>query len=564
MTIEPKELPATFLTDVLGSAGVLAFEWDLVSDRIRWVGDAAALLGASADALNTGEVYRDHIHPDDLPARQQRFVAGLKGEPVLPSRYRLRFADGSFTWVEERGGFIREMADRPVTYRGLLRAVESEQRVDALIEYRARFDDTTGHLNRSVLLDALHQSLAFSTRYSVPGAFLAIGVVGFEQIVADRGAQVAADVMLQVGFRLERVLRTPDMVGRLRDDGFGVILTQIDVTDLSLVANKLRREIEATPLPTSAGTLSVRVAVGAVDFPNQVQSPFEAFFRAERCLGDALTAQNPHQAILLSRATVAERSERSHLAQVAEDVSDAMRTDRLALAFQPVVEADGGKVRFYETLLRLFGPDGEVIPAGAFIPAVERLGMNRIIDRRVLEMTVAELEAHPDIVLSMNISGFTAADHSWLRTLRALVAHRPEIARRLILEVTETASILDLSETARFLTKVRDFGCSVALDDYGAGYTSFRQLLSLPIDTVKIDGAFCGAVDTDPNARQFVRRLMEAATRLRLTAVGEKVETATQAAVLAGEGVELLQGWYYARPSLERPWLAQTGRNVPG
>lgn len=556
MTEDPIGYPVAMLTDALDGAGALAFEWDLVTDRIVWVGDAEAVLGCECDGLDTGYGYRGRIHPEDLPTRQERFVAGLKGQTVKPSRYRLRLSSGRFTWVEERGGFLRRDCERPTTYRGLLRAVEAEHRIDALIEYRARFDDTTGHLNRSVLLDALHQSLAFATRYSVPGAFLAVGIIGFDGLVSAHGGHVAADVMLQAGFRLERVLRTPDLIGRLRDDGFGVILSQIDVADLSVVADKLKREIESAPIPTPVGPLTVRVAVGAVDFPVQVQSPFEAFFRAERCLDEALNGSGGRKAVVLSRATVAERSERTRLAQVAEDVSESLRSDRLALAFQPVVEADGGGIRFYETLLRLFGANGEVIPAGAFIPAVERLGMNRIVDRRVLEMTVAELDAHRDIRLSMNISGFTAADHSWLRTLRALVAHRPNIAERLILEVTETASILDLSETARFLTKVRDFGCHVALDDYGAGHTSLQQLISLPIDTVKIDGAFCSAVDSDPEARRFVRKLLDVAKRLRLTTVGEKVETETQAAVLAGEGVDLLQGWYFAKPSLERPWLA--------
>src|SRR5262249_25292088 len=138
-----------------------------------------------------------------------------------------------------------------------------------------------------------------------------------------------------------------------------------------------------------------------------------------------------------------------------------------------------------------------------------------------------------------------------------LLKDKPEIASRMLVEITETAALHDLEESVRFVSALRDLGCRVALDDFGAGFTSLRHLQALAVDTVKIDGSFVRNLTQSPENQLFLRHLVGLANTLGLKTVAEMVETADEAAILKREGVGFLQGYYYGRPTLEKPWLKE-------
>jgi len=246
-----------------------------------------------------------------------------------------------------------------------------------------------------------------------------------------------------------------------------------------------------------------------------------------------------------------------------ERVQQALREGRLAFAYQPVIDPATGVVDYYECLLRMIETDGRVVTAGEFVAAIEQLGFIRLIDRYVLEKAIEEVAAHPDICLGFNISGLTATDRAWLRGATALLSGRPEIASRLVVEITETAALHDIEESAGFVATLRELGCRIALDDFGAGFTSLRHLQALAVDTVKIDGSFVRNIVQDARNQVFLRHLVGLAKGLNLLTVAECVETAEEAALLRREGVNFVQGYYFGRPSLEKPWLARRGRSQP-
>jgi EAL domain-containing protein (putative c-di-GMP-specific phosphodiesterase class I) len=202
--------------------------------------------------------------------------------------------------------------------------------------------------------------------------------------------------------------------------------------------------------------------------------------------------------------------------------------------------------------------------AGEFVPVIEQLGFIRLIDRYVLDKVVAELDRHPQVRLGLNISGLTAADRPWLRALISQVRNRPDIASRVIVEITETAALYDIEESARFVSALRHAGCHVALDDFGAGHTSLRHLQSLAVDTVKIDGSFIYNLAGSLDAQVFLRHLLGLARGFGFQTVAECVTTAEDAAILRQEGVGFLQGYYFGRPALERPWLLPAAADVVG
>jgi EAL domain-containing protein (putative c-di-GMP-specific phosphodiesterase class I) len=263
------------------------------------------------------------------------------------------------------------------------------------------------------------------------------------------------------------------------------------------------------------------------------------------------------------RLTDDERQQHRAKMAMGERVQRALRENRLLFAYQPVIASRDGKVDYYECLLRMRHEDGSIVAAGQFVPMIEQLGLIRNIDRFVLERAIEEIRNSTDICLGFNISGLTASHQPWLDVVVGLLSGAPEIARRVVVEITETAALRDLDESARFVQTLRDLGCRIAIDDFGAGFTSLRHLQKLAVEIVKIDGSFVRNLVTRRDSQLFVRHLLGLAKGLGLKTVAEWVETPEDAALLGELGVELLQGYYFGKPSIEAPWLAAVPPALP-
>jgi EAL domain-containing protein (putative c-di-GMP-specific phosphodiesterase class I) len=193
-------------------------------------------------------------------------------------------------------------------------------------------------------------------------------------------------------------------------------------------------------------------------------------------------------------------------------------------------------------------PDGTTVGAGEFIELAEQLGMSRLIDRRTLELAVSLLKQHGDLTLSLNVSSMTCADPEWIVALHRLTAGQSSLTKRLIVEITETSAIGDLDQTIAYVDTLREFGCRVAIDDFGAGYTSFRNLKQLNVDLVKLDGAFVRNLANDEADRVFVRMMAELSTAFGMETVAEWVTDAETAEIVARLGMTYMQGFYFSQP----------------
>jgi EAL domain-containing protein (putative c-di-GMP-specific phosphodiesterase class I) len=247
-------------------------------------------------------------------------------------------------------------------------------------------------------------------------------------------------------------------------------------------------------------------------------------------------------------------SERRRLIAVGDEIISALNEHRVIFAYQPIVGAKSRQPEHYECLMRIARKDGTIAAAGEFVPAAERLGLVRLIDRRALEMAVAQLYAHRGIRLSINVSGTTAGDQSWLQSFINYVRENREVAERMTVELTETAALHAFEENARFVTRLRDMGCKVAIDDFGAGYTSFRNLHNLRVDMVKIDGAYVKNLSQSPDNQLFVRTLVELAKNFKLDTVAEWVGSEEDAKLLESYGVDYFQGFYFGAPDIAPAW----------
>jgi EAL domain-containing protein (putative c-di-GMP-specific phosphodiesterase class I) len=231
-------------------------------------------------------------------------------------------------------------------------------------------------------------------------------------------------------------------------------------------------------------------------------------------------------------------------------VAQALAQGRIGFHYQPVVRAANPRFpAFFECLARLRLPNGELTPAGAFMPVVESGPLGRAIDRLALAHALQTLAANPALRLSVNMSPLSMGDEEWLALLDAAARENRGACQRLILEITEDAAIRDVGQTIDFMNHVRTTGCAFALDDFGAGATGFKYFRDFRFDMVKIDGAFVRGVHAARDAQVLVECLNAVARHFEMVTVAEWVDDAADAAWLRDLGVECLQGYLYGRPS---------------
>jgi diguanylate cyclase (GGDEF)-like protein len=499
----------TELRDVLAalaSAGDVAYVWNIDSDVITWHGSLQMLGFDEGMKLASGQAFAERINPDDLLQRQQQLHAHYARGLPFDCEYRVRLQGGSFGWLHDRGTAELDHVGRPKRLRGVVRLVTTRKTQEQRLELLANYDDLTGHFNKKRLREVLDHQLAASFRAGASGAYLAIGIDKLATINDAFGYDAADQVLIEIGRRLDRCLRVSDVVGRVGGDRFGVILAHCGESHVSAAAEKILATVSRSPIETAAGPIYATVSIGSTIFPDQAKTSYEVMTRAESALSEAKRAGRdcfvPYR--------LSEEQRRRHRVGMAlgEQVQRALKENRLPLAYQPVVSSVTGEVDYYECLLRMISEDGRIVAAGAFVAAIEQMGFIRVIDRYVLETAVEQIEKHPGFCLGINISGLTATDRAWLRAVTAMLKDKPEIASRVLVEITETAALHDLEESARFVAALRDLGCRVALDDFGAGFTSLRHLQALAVDTVKIDGSFVRNLTQSEDNQVFLRHLV--------------------------------------------------------
>ncbi len=235
------------------------------------------------------------------------------------------------------------------------------------------------------------------------------------------------------------------------------------------------------------------------------------------------------------------------------DLRKSMVEKTACFAFQPIINSSTGKIAYHECLLRLSDEDYKLISAGRYIMLAERYGYITNVDKYVFEMGVQELLAAPNISLSINISNIGVQNRTLVKEIEKLV-YNSEIGSRLIIEITETAMNDGFLPTKYFCETFKAMGCRIALDDFGAGHTSFNQVKRFPIDIIKIDGSYVRNIVTDSKSRILVETLIKTAEDLGCKTVAEFVENGEIAKQLIELNVDYMQGNFFSPAVNYRNW----------
>jgi diguanylate cyclase (GGDEF)-like protein len=366
------------------------------------------------------------------------------------------------------------------------------------------------------------------------------------------GFDAGEEVIVGVGERLAQSLRGSDIIGRTAGNKFGVILKNCKEREIAIVSGRLRAAVRDHVIETCGGQVSATCSVGAVWLPDAASNSQEAMLRAEQALDRA--RERGRDGFAVYEHSPQRESGRVRQMGIADEIVAALKDNRLKLAYQPIIDAKSRRPAHYESLLRLVRPDGQIVTAGYFVPAAEQMGIVHLVDRFALETVIAKLKTHKHITLAVNVSGTAAEDPAWLQSFIDYIRASAEVAGRLIVELTETAALHHFEENARFITQLKDLGVRVAIDDFGAGYTSFRNLQMLHVDTVKIDGSYVKNLNENPENQVFVRTLVGLARNLGIKTVAEWVGSDMDAALLQSFGVDYFQGFHFGEPLLDPDW----------
>jgi len=236
-------------------------------------------------------------------------------------------------------------------------------------------------------------------------------------------------------------------------------------------------------------------------------------------------------------------------------VEAAVRHGDVLLAYQPVIQAQQpDRIAFYEGLIRVMDETGRIIPAKDFIDLVEERETGRVLDCLALEKGLQTIREVPTLRLSINMSARSIGYRKWMRILERGLSKDPTVAERLILEITERSAMIVPELVVNFMDELQRKGVSFALDDFGAGYTSFRYLRDFSFDILKIDGQFIRDIHANPDNQVLTRALVSIAQQFDMFTVAEMIENEEDVAFLRSIGVDCLQGFIFGAPTVTPPW----------
>tara|TARA_B100001123_G_scaffold406497_1_gene497818 strand:+ start:862 stop:2214 length:1353 start_codon:yes stop_codon:yes gene_type:complete len=380
------------------------------------------------------------------------------------------------------------------------------------------------------------------------GALVILRVNNMPMILRAAGAPASEEVMQKIYDQVSTIIGVEDEVFRVQRDELGVILNHAGESEVDYLAGRMLSAIKDLTFNSNISAIHCFCSVATVCFPTQAKNVEEALSMAYLATHDHTISDQAIRKYDASEEIAAWHRQEMSLANY---LHKAIEENRLLLAYQPIINSKDGSLAHVEALLRIRSDDGKISSAGALIPIAERMGLIDIIDERVLKMVVKELRRDPTTNIAFNISNLTTHNAQWMHLFCELMTETPEIAERLIVEITETAAHRDLQHTAVFVAEIQSFGCQVALDDFGSGYTSFRQLKTLSVDMVKIDGSFVKDLVDSADNRFFVKTLLDFTNAFGLRSVAEFVENGEIAKMLMELGVEMLQGYYFGMPEVK-------------
>jgi len=419
----------------------------------------------------------------------------------------------------------------------------------------ADMDSLTSLYNRRYFTSELDRLVERAHRrkfYSF--ALLFIDLDNFKYINDSYGHHVGDRVLIEVSMLLQSNVRKGDLLARLGGDEFAVILYDVDREMSVNIANKYLEQISKFTFYERGKVLDIGCSVGVGMIDQSIKNKDDFLMRAD--FACQLAKQSGRNRVYAYSHDDDQSKDRmlGHIG-IAQTIRDAIRKDSFRLLMQPIRSTIDNKIFCYEILLRMIGEnDQEIMPYG-FLSSAERFNLMVDIDRWVVRHAVHLLSDYqkqdPDMMVSINLSAQSLGDIEIIKIIEEALDRFNFPASSLLFEITESVAISHMDKACLFLEYLRDLGCKTALDDFGAGYSSYAYLKDLPADYVKIDGAFVRDMDTNELNFAMVKSMHDIATVMGKKTIAEFVENSAVLKLLKEIGIDYVQGNLLGKPSNE-------------
>lgn len=532
---------AVVTTDMEGNVGFM----NPVAERLTgWGAVEATGMPVEAVIVLMDEATRSALPHPVTQCRATGETAGVSADAYLLQR------DGGEIAIQDSAAPILDGDGRLVGVVMVFRDVTESRGLARQMSWQLKHDALTGLVSRREfehrLDDLVQDARATGARHTV----FYMDLDNFK-IVNDTCGHIAGDELLkQLSFILAEQMRKNDTLARLGGDEFGALLGHCPLDIARSIADKLLRTVGDFRFVWGGHAFDVGISIGIVEIDLDTPSATEVMSAADIACYRAKEEGRNRAHVYTGK--IADIHEKQREVLLASDLREAIDAGRFVLFAQEIRSLRDKPGRYYEVLVRMLDKHGELMSPGAFIIPAERFGLMTLLDQWVIRQTLAAMAAAgpgaAEVRLAVNLSGLSLQNPDLPRFIRQALEEYGVEPARLTFEITETAAIAQLSSGVRFMRELEATGCRFALDDFGSGMSSFAYLKALPVNVLKIDGAFVRDLLSDRADRAFVEAIQNVARTLGMETVAEYAETPELITALGEIGVDYAQGYGVAKP----------------
>jgi diguanylate cyclase (GGDEF)-like protein/PAS domain S-box-containing protein len=547
----------------LSSAGGGIWDRDLVQDTLFISPQMKASIGCTDSFPDSLAVWHARIHPDDRDAVNESIDEAISGQSTTlhDARYRIQHQDGDYRWLHSRARVIHNKHGQPIRMIGVALNISAQMEAERQLAHLIRYDSLTGLANRSSFHTQLDDLLAQADGKTLV-VIMRVDIDRFKEVNDEFGPEVGDKVLQMIADRIEHVVGSSAIVGRLGADEFAVGIPHIKRANEAQRAARNLSNSFAKKFKLGDRSLQLSASIGVAVYPTDGESS-EQLIRATAV---ALTnARSDGWGNTRFFATEIDESFRLRVRR-SQELREATRRGELEVHFQPIVSLRDGVTAGFEALVRWQRPDEGLVPPDQFIGLAEELGYIGEIGRNVLQQACKEAKKWQNmgdqtLYVAVNVSPRQFDDPDFVSVVRQTLADTGLRPSHLELEITETALSRDPEAAQKRLSALRDLGVSVAIDDFGTGYSSLGALERLPLSRLKIDKSFIALYGSQDRTTVIVESILSLAQGLNLPVTAEGVETREQLALLNASKAEAAQGYLFSKPVKHDAIEPLIGRN---
>jgi len=491
-------------------------------------------------------------------------IKGIAYAQKEPVEIKLSRPNGDMFYAAINSSSMKHLGE--TYYISVVADITQHKMLTDRLQNLADLDSLTGLHNRRYFTEELDRLVERSHRrefYSF--SLLFVDLDNFKYINDSHGHHVGDRILIEVSTLLQGKVRKGDLLARLGGDEFAVILYDVDGISSVEIANKYLQQLSGFTFYEQGTVLDVGCSIGVAMMDRKIKNKNDFLMRADfACQLAKQTGKN--RVHTYSRDDDLSKDQMLGHIGIAQKIRDALRDDTFRLLLQPIRSTSTNKIYCYEVLLRMVGDNNKDIMPFGFLPSAERFDLMIDIDRWIVKNAISLLSGfqkdYPGMIISINLSAQSIGDPEIIRIIEDALSQFAIPASALVFEITESIAISHMDRASQFLEYLRGLGCKTALDDFGAGYSSYAYLKDLPADFVKIDGGFVRNMDENEINFAMVKSMNEIAHVMGKKTIAEFVENEAVLSLLKEIGVDYVQGFLLGKPE-PKPVVDHQSKIIP-